>query len=118
MKEYLEKFVLSINNNFNSYGKLAENVQKYKDTKITRWKGIRNEWLMPRTRINQLSSEDVFEIEKQPKTTTDDKLIGVGSAVLQMSKLLLIKFVYFLEAHLIEGSFKILYLGESYFFRH
>ena len=34
-----------------------------------------------------------------------------GLAVLQMSKLLLLKFVYFLEEHLIEGSYKLLYLG-------
>ena len=98
---------------FVSYGKLAENVSKYTDTKIARWKGIRNDWIKPRTQINQLSNENVFEVVKQPKQTKDDKLIQAGTAVLQLSKLLLLKFVYFLESHLIEGAFKILYLGES-----
>ena len=96
-----------------SYGKLAENVLKYKDTKIARFSGVRNEWLMPRTVIAKLGEEDVFEVVKQPKSQKDDKLVQVGAAVLQMSKLLLLKFIYFLEEHLVPGSFKILYLGES-----
>ena len=94
-----------------SYGKLCENVSKYRDTKISRWSGIRDEWIKPRTVITQLASEDVFEVEKPPKSQKDDKLIHVGTAVLQLSKLLLLKFVYFLEDHLVEGAFKILYLG-------
>ena len=98
-----------------SYGKLAENVLKYKDTKIARFSGVRNEWLMPRTVIAQLGEEDVFEVVKQPKSQKDDKLVPVGAAVLQMSKLLLLKFIYFLEDHLVPGSFKILYLGEFLF---
>ena len=53
----------------------------------------------------------MFEITKQPKCQDDDKLMPTGLAVLQMSKLLLLKFVYFLEEHLIEGSYKLLYLG-------
>ena len=67
---------------------------------------------MPRTIISQLGSEDVFEIIKQPKSVKDDKLVPVGAAVLQLSKLLLLRFVYFLNDHLMEGAFKILYLGE------
>ena len=104
-------FILTINNDFCSYGKLAENVLKYQDTKISRWAGVRNEWLKPRTIITQMGSEDVFEIVKQPKSVKDDKLVPVGAAVLQLSKLLLLKFIYFLDEHLERGSFKILYLG-------
>ena len=99
-------------NHYFSYGKLCENVSRYTDTKIARWSGIRNDWIKPRTQISQLSNENVFEVVTQPKSQKDNKLICVGSAVLQLSKLLLLKFVYFLEEHLIEGSFKILYLGE------
>ena len=69
---------------------------------------------MPRTKINKLSDEDVFELDKKPTTQKDDKLIVLGQSVLQLSKLLLVKLVYFLEKHLIEGSFKILYLGKLY----
>ena len=71
---------------------------------------------MPRTVIAQLGDVDVFEIVKQPKKQKDDKLVPVGAAVLQMSKLLLLKYIYFLEEHLLPGSFKILYLGEFIFF--
>ena len=98
-------------NHNSSYGKLCENVQKYSQTKIARWSGIRNDWIMPRTKINKLSDEDVFELDKKPTTQKDDKLVVLGQSVLQLSKLLLVKLVYFLEKHLIEGSFKILYLG-------
>ena len=87
-------------------------MSRYTDTSISRWKGIRNEWLKPRTHIHQLSSEDVFEIVKQPKVTEDDKLVPTGLAVLQLSKLLLLRFIYFIEEHLIEKSYKILYLGK------
>ena len=99
-------------NEISSYGKLCENVSRYTDTSISRWKGIRNEWLKPRTHIHQLSTEDVFEIVKQPKVTEDDKLVPTGLAVLQLSKLLLLRFIYFIEEHLIEGAYRILYLGK------
>lgn len=105
-----------INTDVYSYGKLAENVLKYKDTKIARFGGIRNEWLMPRTHISQLGSENVFEVVKQPKSVRDDKLVPQGAAVLQLSKLLLLRFIYFLEDHLQNGAFKILYLGELFLY--
>ena len=75
---------------------------------------MRKEWISPRANITQLAEEDVFEISLKPKTQKDDKLSHVGHSVLQLSKLLLLRFVYFLEEHLIRDSFKILYLGESY----
>ena len=52
----------------------------------------------------------MFEINSKPKSVKDDKLPHVGSAVLQLSKLHLLKFVYFLEEHLKPGAFTILYL--------
>ena len=71
---------------------------------------------MPRTVIAQLGDVDVFEIVKQPKSQKDDKLVPVGAAVLLMSKLLFVKYIHFLEEHLLPRSFKILDLGEFIFF--
>ena len=95
-----------------SYGKLCENVEKYSNTSISRFENMRKEWINPRARISQLSDENVFEINAKPKSIKDDKLSHVGHAVLQLSKLLLLKFVFFIEEHLLPGSFKILYLGK------
>ena len=73
---------------------------------------MRKEWLSTRHKITQLAENDVYEICSKPKSQKDDKLSHVGSSVLQLSKLLLLKFVFYLEEHLMEGSFKILDLGK------
>ena len=73
---------------------------------------MRKEWINPRARISQLTDENVFEISAKPKSIKDDKLSHVGNAVLQLSKLHLLKFIFFIEEHLQPGSFKILYLGK------
>lgn len=123
---------------FLSYGKLCENPSKWTNTKISRWEGIRNDWISPRSAIVQLSEENVFELTKKPHSQKDNKLVHLGtgisilnidykfivqnsypdkgSACLQLSKLLLLKFVFFIEEHLIPGSYKICYLGESHNF--
>ena len=75
---------------------------------------MRKEWINPRSRISQLTEENVFEISSKPKSMKDDKLSHLGNSVLQYSKLLLLKFVFFIEEHLLPGSFKILYLGKIY----
>ena len=95
-----------------SYGKLCENVEKYSNTSISRFENMRKEWINPRARISQLTDENVFEINAKPKSIKDDKLSHVGNAVLQLSKLHLLKFIFFIEEHLLPGSFKILYLGK------
>ena len=77
---------------------------------------MRKEWLNPRHKIAQLDTSDVFEINSKPKSVKDDKLPHVGSAVLQLSKLHLLKFIYFLEEHLEPGGFKILYLDTDSIF--
>ena len=99
-----------------SYGKLLENVGKYTTCKITRMENIRNEWLNPMLKsVDHIGDKNVFEVVSQKRRTDDDKLAHVGLAVLHMSKLLLMQFVYFLEDVLIEGSYKILYLGKFFF---
>ena len=89
-----------------------EDVAKYKTTKITRWDGIRNEWLNPMTSEIVKLADDVWETNYQHREIKDDKLSHCGLAVLHWSKVRLLEFIYFLEAHLVEGSYKICYLGK------
>ena len=96
-----------------SYGKLCENVAKYTTTKVSRFEGIKKEWLNPLLKsIDALGENNVFELNSTKRRIKDDKLNHVGSAVLQLSKLRLLGFIYFLEEMLVEGSYKILYLGK------
>ena len=95
-----------------SYGKLMENVGKYTTCKIARFENIRKNWISPMMKsIQAIGDDNVFEVNSQNRYIDDDKLSHVGLAVLHTSKLLLMKFIYFLEEMLIEGSYKILYLG-------
>ena len=88
-----------------------EDVSKYTTTKITRWDGIRNDWLNPMTRQIVQLADDVFESCYQKRVIKDNKLSHCGLAVLHWSKVRLLEFIYFLEAHLIEGSYKLCYMG-------
>ena len=95
-----------------SYGKLLENVSKYTTTKVTRFENIRTEWLDPMLKsVDAIGDGNVFECVSQKRKIKDDKIAHTGLAVLHLSKLLLMKFVYWLEDMLKEGSYKILYLG-------
>ena len=96
-----------------SYGKLMEDVSKHMKCMITRFDDIKTDWLDPLCKqIDQIDEEDLFEINSQKRKITDDKLTHVGLAVLHMSKVRLVGFIYFLEEMLIEGAYKILYLGK------
>ncbi len=91
-----------------------EDVAKYKTTKISRWDGIRNDWLSPMTSNIVKLNDDVWECTYQKRVIKDNKLSHCGLAVLHWSKVRLLEFIYFLEAHLIEGSYKICYLGNLF----
>ena len=96
-----------------SYGKLLENCEKYKVTKIQRFDDIKKDWINPFLKtVECIGDNDVFEINSQKRRLTDDKLCHVGLAVLHQSKLRLMSFIYFLEKYLMEGAYKICYLGE------
>ena len=49
--------------------------------------------------------EFLAEVTSKPSKANDDKPVVIASAILQYSKLLLIKFLYFMEKHLECGSF-------------
>lgn len=54
-------------------------------------------------------SSDVVEICSKPQKIEDDHPVHVGQCILQMAKLLLLKFVYYIDEHLIAGSFHLTY---------
>ena len=86
---------------------------RYLTTKITRWEGLRNDWLNPMLKsIEKIGDKDLFETTYQKRSIKDDKLSHLGLAILQLSKLVLLEFIYHLEEHLVKGSYKICYLGK------
>ena len=50
------------------------------------------------------------------KKVNDDKLVHVGVAILQESKLMFLKFVQFLREFLKPGSYQPIYAGNSIYF--
>ena len=52
---------------------------------------------------------EVAEVKLLKNKVKDSKPIVIGNAILQYSKLLLLKFAYFMERVLIKGSFRICY---------
>ena len=54
-------------------------------------------------------SVDLIQIEMNKTKIEDNKPISIGIAILQYSKLRFLQFIYFLEEHLIEGSYRFLY---------
>ena len=53
----------------------------------------------------------IHEITKQRREMTDDIPVIVPLFVYQLSKLHFYKFVMFLDAHLVQGSFRLCYAG-------
>ena len=64
---------------------------------------------------SELPSEDgqlgLIEVVSDQKKVNDDKLVHVGVAILQESKLLFLRFVQFLRNFLIPGSYQPIYAG-------
>jgi hypothetical protein len=56
----------------------------------------------------------IHEFVMEQRRVTDDKLVHVGVAILQHSKLMFLEFVQFLRDYLIPGSYKTVYCGESF----
>lgn len=100
---------------------MAERVSKYTKTEI--FSGINSKKKLSRNirspfykHHSVLPSEDgesgLIEVVMDQKKVTDDKLIHVGVAILQESKLLFLRFVQFLREFLIAGSFQPIYAGK------
>ena len=60
------------------------------------------------------TGEGIHEVIMDERIVTDKKPIHAGIAILQHSKLMLLKFVDFLHHYLIEGSFVLVYAGNLF----
>ena len=104
--------------------KLAERVQKYTKTEV--FVGALHKQLEKNIRSpfykhhSELPSEDckvgLIEMVMDQKKVTDDKLVHVGVAILQESKLLFLRFVQFLRTFLVPGSYQPIYCGKIYYY--
>lgn len=96
------------------YGKTSENVYKRKVTKLhfdeeKAEKDIRSPFLRS---FSQLTTEDLREITAvtlDKKKITDDKPVHIGACILGEAKLLFLRFIHFLQTHLVHGSFRTVY---------
>lgn len=105
----------------NFYFKLAERVTKYTKTEVLSGLNTKKK-LEDKIRSpfykhhSDLPSEGdqfgLIEVVMDQKKVTDDKLVHVGVAILQESKLLFLRFVQFLRKFLIPGSYQPIYAGK------
>ena len=104
---------------------MAERVQKYTKTEI--FSGVNSKKKLEKSirspfykNHSELPSEDnkfgLVEVVMDQKKVNDDKLVHVGVAILQESKLMFLKFVQFLREFLLPGSFQPIYAGNFLYF--
>ena len=97
------------------YGKQAERVSDHADTKIYNdlSKLIKDEkspfFRQTLTVFDEDDNLSCYMGSLTKRKVTDDKPVHIGVSILQWSKYLFIDFMYFLEQHLIDGSFKTAY---------
>ena len=56
----------------------------------------------------------ITEIISAQTRVVDNKPVHIGISILQYSKLMMLKFVDFLNQHLVRGSFSLVYTGENF----
>ena len=59
--------------------------------------------------LNEADDLACYKVKMKKKKIKDSKPVHIGVAILQWSKVLFIRFMYWLEEHLEEGSFKTCY---------
>ena len=97
------------------YGKCAEKVEDHKNTslyppnhnitKIARRPLYKNHVVIE----NEEGEAGATEVTLEKKTIEDSKPVHIGVAILQWSKLLFLRYMYFLFKHLEPGSFRTVY---------
>ena len=95
-----------------SYGKCLENPDRYTNCLITSdQKQVHTKLMSPfyQSMRDLTVDEEVVEILYRSKKIDDSKPIQVGQCILQLAKLLLLRFVYWLDDHLEPGSFQLTY---------
>ena len=58
---------------------------------------------------SEIDDLEYFEVQQKPRKIIDRKPVHVGIAILQHSKLHFLRFIYWLNAHLVPGSFVLCY---------
>ena len=99
---------------FSCYGKFIEDPTRYGSNILTEATKLKKYAVKPLfENFVELALEDgtaeIIEIKMKKAKVTDDKPIVIGLAILQLSKLLFIKFIYFMEHCLTNGSYKLMY---------
>ena len=97
-----------------SYGKTLENPSRYTKCTITSdnataQKRISSPFFISLRDLTTDPEHEIVEINWRAEKIFDDKPIQVGQCILQMAKLLLLKFVMFIDDHLQPGSFQLTY---------
>ena len=97
------------------YGKCGENCTKHTSTEVVFEESKANKLGRKAFFVNEKEfcdeSGDVkgYEIKMRKRTIYDDKPVHVAVAILQWSKILFLRFMYFLKDHLVPGSFRASY---------
>ena len=100
-----------------NYFKCIERVDTYTKTSIvTQSSSLKKKIISPLFRTHAFLSnengEGVHEVISDIANSTDRKPVHVGLAILQHSKLLLLRFIDFLREFLEEGSYSLVYGGK------
>lgn len=105
-----------------AYGKTGENVERHGKVKValdstTREKLFVKPLFKSETEIVD-SSDTVcgYEIHMLKKTIVDTKPLHYNVCILQWSKILFLKFMFFLKDHLVTGSFRTCYCDTGLIF--
>ena len=93
-----------------------KNPSKFTRTSITTKNGFERMAKNANFKSGHRLSSNFYEITKKPSGFTEKYPIHCGTAVLHMSKLILLRFMNFLHKHLIPDSFEIVYSGKLYLF--
>ena len=94
------------------------NVSERKKTAFTRSDGIKKHTSILLEDIQPILTEyevDFYELTKAKRSITDKIPVHVALFILQLSKLHMLKFLDFMYEHLVEGSFRVLYMDTDSF---
>ena len=63
---------------------------------------------------NEDQTEGIHEFVMEPRKVIDNKIVHVGVAILQQSKIMFLEFLEFLREYLVPGSYQTVYCGEIF----
>ena len=107
MNNYL--FQYKLNHNL----KTIQNPLKFTKHVICGARKLREKSRRPTFVNSKQLSKESFEVQELITKIKEVYPIHIGNAILHLSKLLLVKFITFLEQYLMEDSFRLIYTGED-----